>query len=362
MLQLSEMLPPRPEPWWPLLKQCGVDTVIALLNGAEQDQRMFASVGAKGHGAAGEDEAPWGLKAIQRDQQLFAEHGFTVIGIEDTAPMDKVRLGLPGRDEEIDNVITQVRAMGQLGIPTLCYNWMALSSWGRTNVAIPARGGALVSGFNLAESESRPPQVAPGEVTEEQLWSALKYFLDAVVPVAEESGVRLGLHPDDPPRPWDRNLPRIMRSAAAYRRLLALHPSPSNGITFCQGNWALMPEVISGETDLPTLIRELGRDHIAFVHFRDVRGTVEDFRETFHDEGQTDLPECMRAYAEFDYSGPMRPDHVPTMAGESNERPGYETLGRLFALGYIRGLEQAAYGNHPAAKGAAASDTVGAAR
>jgi mannonate dehydratase len=192
--------------------------------------------------------------------------------------------------------------------------------------------------------------VAPGEVTEEQLWSALKYFLDAVVPVAEESGVRLGLHPDDPPRPRDRNLPRIIRSVAAYRRLLDLHPSPSNGITFCQGNWALMPEVTAGETDLPTLIRELAADHIAFVHFRDVRGTVEDFRETFHDEGQTDLPECMRAYAERAFAGPMRPDHVPTMHGESNRRPGYETLGRLFALGYIRGLEQAAYGNHPAAK------------
>lgn len=347
MVQLSEMLPPRPEAWWPLLNQCGVTNVVALLNGAEQDGRMFASVGARDSGAGNDDE-PWGLRAITRDIAIFADHGFKVIAIEDTAPMDKVRLGLPGRDEQIDNVITQIRAMGRLGIPTLCYNWMAMASWGRTDIAIPARGGALVTGFNAAVCDARPALVEPGEVPPEQLWSALKYFLDAVIPVAEEAGVRLGLHPDDPPRPFDRNLPRIMSSVAAYRRLLDLYPSPSNSITFCQGNWALMGEVVSGETSLPGLIREFGRDRIAFVHFRDVLGTVEDFKETFHDEGQTDLPECMQAYAEVEFDGPMRPDHVPTMAGESNERPGYETLGRLFALGYIRGLEQAAFGSHPA--------------
>lgn len=348
MVQLSEMLPPRPEPWWPLLKQCGVNTVVALLNGAEQDQRMYASVGGKDPGTSDYHE-PWGLEAIRRDQAIFDAEGFTVIAIEDTAPMDKVRLGLPGRDEQIQNVITQIRAMGELGIPILCYNWMALASWGRTDNAIPARGGALVTGFNAEVCDAKAPLVPPGEVDREQMWSALKHFLDAVVPVAEQSGVRLALHPDDPPRPWDRNLPRIMSSVAAYRRLLDLYPSPHNGITFCQGNWALMPEVTAGEVTLPELIREFGHDRIQFVHFRDVQGTAEDFRETFHDEGQTDLPECMRAYAEVAFGGPMRPDHVPTMAGESNERPGYETLGRLFAVGYIRGLEHAAFGNHPAA-------------
>ncbi|MGO4256614.1 mannonate dehydratase [Marmoricola sp. RAF53] len=355
MVKLSEMLPPRPEPWWPLIRQCGVDNVVGLLNGAEQDQRMFSSVGAQDFGASTGADAPWSRAAIKRDKELFAEHGFTLIALEDTAPMDKVRLGLEGRDEQIEQVITQIRAMGDLEIPTLCYNWMAISTWGRTDKAIPARAGALVTGFKLADSEARPPIVEPGEVTADQMWGALKYFLDAVVPEAEAAGVRLGLHPDDPPRPpshpTDRNLPRIMGSVAAYRRLLDLYPSPSNGITFCQGNWALMEDVTGGATDLPALIRELGRDHIAFVHFRDVIGTFDDFRETFHDEGQTDLPECMRAYAEVGFAGPMRPDHVPTMAGESNERPGYETLGRLFALGYIRGLHQSAYGCHPAAGG-----------
>jgi mannonate dehydratase len=97
--------------------------------------------------------------------------------------------------------------------------------------------------------------------------------------------------------------------------------------------------------DLPTFIREFGgAGQIAFVHFRDIRGTADDFREVFHDEGQTDLPECMRAYREVGLAGPMRPDHVPTMAGESNDRPAYGTLGRLFTIGYIRGLEHATFG------------------
>lgn len=339
MIQLSEFLAPRPEPMWNLIKQAGVTNVIASLNGGEQDQRMFASVGTKGFSGRAADDVPWSEAALTRDMGVFAEHGMTVIGVEDTAPMDKVRLGLPGRDEQIENVITQVRAMGNLGLRTLCYNWMALSSWGRTDTEIVVRGGALVTGFRLADTEGMAPLVAPGEVTEEQMWDALQYFLDAVVPVAEEAGVRLGMHPDDPPRPVDRNLPRLMRSADAFRRLRAMRPSVNNAITFCQGNFALM----DGE-DLPTLIREFGVDGIAFVHFRDVIGTAFDFRETFHDEGQTDLPECMRAYAEIGFAGPMRPDHVPTMYGETNARPGYETLGRLFAIGYIRGVEQAAYG------------------
>jgi len=339
MIQLAEMLAPRPEPMWKLLKQCGVDDIVGLLDGGEQDQRMFASVGKAGYTSTGSNGTPWDEPAIARYSELFAEHGFRLIAIEDTAPMDEVRIGTPGRDEQIESVITQIRSMGRLGIPTLCYNWMALSSWGRTNVAISGRGGALVTGFRASELEAMPPVLKDGEVTEDQLWAALRYFLDAVIPVAEESGVRLGMHPDDPPIPTSRNVPRIMRSPDAYRRLMALRPSPSNGITFCQGNFALMGD------DLPTLIRDFGgRNQIVFVHFRDVVGNVADFRETFHDEGQTDLPECMRAYAEVGFSGPMRPDHVPTMEGETNDHPGYETFGRLFAIGYIRGLQHSVFG------------------
>ncbi|MDR0416327.1 MAG: mannonate dehydratase, partial [Propionibacteriaceae bacterium] len=317
------------------VRQAGVTDVVALLRGAEQEQRMFASLQNGRLGQQSADRQPWSEASIARDQAAFAAAGLTVVAIEDTAPMDRTRMGQPGRDEEIEAVVQQLEAMGNLGITVLCYNWMAVSSWSRTAVATETRGGARVTAFRAADAALLPDVEHPA-VEPEQMWEALAYFLDAVAPVAERVGVRLGLHPDDPPLPRLRGVPRIMGSADAFRRLLALHPSASNGITFCQGNFALM------EKDVPALIREFG-PRIPFVHFRNVRGTADDFVESFHDDGDLDMLACMRAYAEIGFDGPLRPDHVPTMAGESNQRPGYETLGRLFALGYTRGLAQAAY-------------------
>ena len=340
MIHLCEQLSARPAPLWELVKQCGVANTVSLLQGAEQEQRMFASVG-DGKLTAGfvDGIVPWSLEGITRDKAIFASHGIEMIGIEDTAPMDLIRLGLPGRDEQIAQVIEQINAMGKLGITTLCYNWMAVSSWARTRTDIRSRGGALVTGFKSSDTEGMARIAEPGEYSQEQLWDALQYFLDAVIPQAEAANVRLGMHPDDPPLQEMRGMPRIMNSIDNYRRLLDSHPSSSNGITLCQGNFALMTD------DLPSVIREFGaRDAIAFVHFRDIVGTVTDFEESFHDAGQSDLPACIRAYREVGFDGPMRPDHVPTMYGESNERPAYETLGRLFALGYIRGLIHAVYG------------------
>jgi mannonate dehydratase len=340
LIYLSEQLSARPAPLWELVKQCGVNYTVSLLQGAEQEQRMFASVGdGKALEGFKDGIVPWSEAGIARDKAVFASHGIEMIGIEDTAPMDLIRLGLPGRDLQIAQVIEQIRAMGKLGIKTLCYNWMAVSSWARTRTDVVSRGGALVTAFKLSDTEIMTPIGESGQYTQVQLWDALKYFLDAVIPEAELAGVRLGMHPDDPPLQEMRGMPRIMNSIENYRRLLDLYPSPSNGITLCQGNFALMTD------DLPSMIREFGaRNAIAFVHFRDVVGDVTDFEETFHDAGQNDLPACIAAYKEVGFEGPMRPDHVPTMYGESNEHPAYETLGRLFALGYIRGLIHAIYG------------------
>jgi mannonate dehydratase len=337
-IQLSELLFPRPEPLWTLVKQVGVNTVVALLNGAEQSQKTFTN-SAFGRDPKGSDERPWSKEALRRNISLFADYGLEVIAIEDTPPMDKVRLGLPGRDEQIANIIEQITAMGELGIRLLSYNWMVISNWTRTSMDVQGRGGALVNGFSSVDADKLPPLVEDGEVTSEQLWDALTYFLEAVVPVAERYGLRLGMHPDDPPLPKVRNVPRIMTSAAAFQRLLALYPSSSNAITLCQGNFTLM------QSDLPALIQDFGSgDHIVFSHFRDVHGPATEFVETFHDEGDTDMAECMRAYYDVGFAGPMRPDHVPTLYGESNDSPSYGTLGRLFAIGYIRGLQQAIYG------------------
>jgi mannonate dehydratase len=159
-----------------------------------------------------------------------------------------------------------------------------------------------------------------------------------VVPEAEKANVKLAMHPDDPPLSPVRGMGRIMRSLENYQRLLDLYPSPMNGIAFCQGNFALMTN------DVPAAIRHFGRQgKIFFVHFRDVRGTVERFVETFHDDGQTDMLEAMRAYRDIGFDGVLRPDHVPTMEGDSNDRPSYSSIGRLFAIGYVKGLREAVY-------------------
>ncbi|MGV8845763.1 mannonate dehydratase [Tessaracoccus sp.] len=349
MIQLSEFLPPRPERSWRLIKQAGVDNVVGVLNGAEQDRRMFASVGSAGWEADERDEVPWSEAALKHNMDVYERCGFTLIAMEDNPPMDKIRLGFEGRDEQIDQFIQEIRALGRVGVPTLAYNWMALGSWGRTDIAVVDRGGALVTGYNQSIAQAGASLLQPGECSPEQMWDALEYFLRAVVPEAEKAGVRLAMHPDDPPQLYDRGVPRIMNSVENYRRLLETVPSEYNGMTFCQGNFALMTDVVDGHTTLPDLIREFGTAKIPFVHFRDVRGTIAEFREAFHDDGQTDMAECMRAYHEIGFEGPMRPDHVPTLEGESNDRPGYEMLGRLFAIGYIRGLEHSQYG-HPASR------------
>lgn len=337
MFRLAEFLSPRPEePLWSLIRQAGVTDVVAVLRGAEQEQRMFAAVGEGTRGADETDDLPWSEASIARDQAVFSEAGFSVVAIEDTVPMDRIRLGREGRDEDIAAVIRQLEAMGNLGIEVLCYNWMAVATWSRTSITTAGRGGALLTSFRLADVPDAGAEDVG--VDGEEMWSALSYFLDAVLPAAERAGVRLGMHPDDPPLPRLRGVPRIMGSPEAFRRLLSISDSPANGVTFCQGNFALM----DGADDVPGLIREFG-DRIAFSHFRNVRGTADDFVETFHDEGMLDMRECMRALADIGFSGPLRPDHVPTMAGESNTRPGYETLGRLYALGYIRGLAEATY-------------------
>jgi mannonate dehydratase len=146
--------------------------------------------------------------------------------------------------------------------------------------------------------------------------------------------VRLALHPDDPPVPSVRGIARIMSSVESFDRLAELNPSKTNGITLCQGNFTLMTD------DLPGVIRSLG-DRIAFAHFRDVRGTAEDFVETFHDDGKTDMLACMRAYRDIGYRGVLRSDHAPTLTGDTADVVGYSHQSRLYAIGYMTGLREA---------------------
>jgi mannonate dehydratase len=320
MIEIAEYLPPHPTPLWRLAKQAGVSHVVGSL--------PFRDSG---------EEQPWDFMPLLRMKTRFEDMGLKLSVIESSPPMQKIRLGLPGRDEEIAAFQTMLRSMGALGIPVVCYNFMAVIGWLRTSTAIPARGGALVTGYDH-EVMRNAPLTESGVVPEERLWENFAYFLKAVVPVAEEAGVKLALHPDDPPLSPIRGIGRIMRSVEAFQRVLDLVPSEANGITLCQGNFALMTD------DLPSVIRGFGKQNkIFFVHFRDVRGTPERFVETFHEDGQTDMLACMRAYREIGFEGVLRPDHVPTLEGDSNDNPGYSNTGRLLAIGYITGLRQAAY-------------------
>ncbi|MCJ7482850.1 MAG: mannonate dehydratase, partial [Thermodesulfovibrionales bacterium] len=175
------------------------------------------------------------------------------------------------------------------------------------------------------------------------LWSTLEYFIKAVMPEAEKIGMRMSLHPDDPQVDVIQGISRIMNTVANYDRMLAMYPNRCNGVTLCQANFATMPDLV----DIPTLVRKWGPDVINFVHFRNLKDLSGNrpsthFTETFHDEGDLDMYECMKAYIEIGFDGPMRPDHVPVMATEieAGQRGGYTTLGNLFAIGYMRGLAE----------------------
>lgn len=320
MMQFAEHLPPYPTTLWTLVKQVGVTHAVT--------------------GLLPQDDGPpaWDHMNLLWLKQRFADAGLTLAVIE-SAPnsiMEPIRLGSPDRDTQIERFCELLWNMGRVGIPVMCYNFMAHFNWVRTSMTTPARGGALVTSYDHALMRDAPPP-ATGTITEETLWENLTYFLRRVVPVAEQAGVKLAIHPDDPPLSPIRGVGRIMTNPDAFQRVIDVAPSPANGITFCQGNFAAMG------ADIPAAIHHFGaQKQIHFVHFRDVRGTPERFEETFHDLGQTDMFAAMRAYREVGFDGPMRPDHVPTLIGEDNTNPGYQALGRLFAIGYIKGLMEAA--------------------
>lgn len=315
-IRLSEMMGPQPDRTAKIARQIGVTHSICGVSGV-----------------LGKIQRSEYEKALLQIRDAYKEIGMVVEGVEShPVPAEKIKLGIDGRDEEIENYIAAIQALGKVGIPVLCYNFMAGLGWYRTKTDVPERGGALTSEFNN-EAAKAQGLTKWGEISEEKMWKNIEYFLKAVIPVAEKAGVKMALHPDDPPLSPLRGIGRILTSAENYRRVLKIVPSPANGITFCQANFVAMGE------DIGALAAEWGKQKkIFFVHFRDIAGTRERFRETFHDNGPTDMGKMLEIYYKSGFDGPMRPDHAPTLEGEANDRPGYAFQGKIFAFGYMRGL------------------------
>jgi mannonate dehydratase len=335
----------RPEREIDYTKDAGMKMCLAYFAGPDPQRIAFAKemgvLGAVG-GISPDmvkmgDAKGWENKVIKAVKEAWDKLGLTLTVIEGPPSLNtNTKLGLPGRDEEIANFITFMKNISQVGIDTVCYNWMPLIGWARTNKAFPVRGGALDMSFDI-EDAKKGPITQYGKITHDDMWKNLKYFLDAAVPEAENYGVKLSMHPDDPPIDEIQGIPRIMTSVAAFKKMLDIHPSPSNTITW-DGTFGEMGDKGKQE-DVVAAAEYFGkRKAISFVHFRNITGYKDHFHETFVDNGRMDMERIMQKLYDTGFKGPIRPDHVPTMYGDKSGFPGYTNLGALFAVGYIRGL------------------------
>jgi len=253
---------------------------------------------------------------------------------------NKIKLGLPGRDEQIENWCRTLRSMGAAGIPGLGYPFSLRCVGGnyglRTSNSDLGRAGAVVTSFDYEKIKGArqdywdPPVSDSLELSDEDMWDNFSYFLEAVMPVAEEVGVRMGLHPDDPPISPIGGISRIFRTHDALKRATEIVPSDYNCLGFCQGTISEMPG------NVLDAIQYFGsRNKILYVHYRFVSGTVPRFSETFIDEGNVDPMESMRAYQKVGFDGAMIEDHVPELAID-HESEKYTS--RAYALGYMKAL------------------------
>lgn len=270
------------------------------------------------------DRSQW-LRVYDR----FMDNGIKPVVIEPmpNALHDHIKAGDDRRDWAIDKALAMLPIMDELDIRTICFNFMAHVGWTRTTNEYPERGGARCTGFTLAD-------YVPSDksITARELWDNYTYFVKAMIPECEKHGIKLALHPDDPPLEKLGNVSRIMISADNIEHAVRdIVSSDMLGVTFCQATYHMMGE------DLYKVIPRFA-DKIMFVHFRNAVGTKTDFHESFHDNGELDMPRLLRLYRDCGVDVPIRVDHVPTMVGESMQNAGYDALGRLYAIGYLRGI------------------------
>lgn len=293
------------------VKQCGCDDV--LLNTPKLP-----------------GEAAWEYEDLVRLRERAESAGLRLIALENVPVRfyDKIMLGLPGREEQLANMQRTVRNMGRAGIPILGYHFMPNSVW-RTSFQVPVRGGAISNQFVMAHAEQKLTHGR--EYTEEELWANYDWYLDRMLPVCEEAGVRMALHPDDPPVPALGGIPRLFRNFENFARAMERHPSPMHGLDYCHGCWS---EMRAGAGVLES-IRYFGeRGRIFYMHLRDVVGPADNFTEVFIGDGQSDPVAVVKTLKEVGFRGFIIDDHVPHMVNDSP----WAHRGRAWSTGYIKAL------------------------
>lgn len=318
--------------------------------------------------------ALWPTERISALKEEVNTAGLEMEVIESVNVHEDIKLGLPGRDAYIDNYRETVRRLGQAGVKVICYNFMPVFDWTRTDLAKPRPDGSTVLAYDQAvidritDPQAFADQIQQGagefemagwepermaelkrlfaqyrNVSHEDLFRNLKYFLEAVIPVCEQYDVKMAIHPDDPP--WDIfGLPRIYTCRENMRRIVELVDSPYNGLTLCSGSLGSSPC-----NDIPALVREFGGEgHIHFAHVRNIKFTGPGrFEEAAHlsGDGSLDLYEIMKAYYDVGFEGYIRPDHG-RMIWDEKGRAGYGLYDRALGASYLNGLWEAIQKNN----------------
>ncbi len=327
-------------------RQAGATHIVAHLvdyfHGGGHNPRENQPTGTElGWGRAGDPNRLWSLEELVALRQEIQAAGLELEAIEnfDPAHWHDILLEGPKKKQQMENVKTIIRRLGQAGIPIMGYNFSIAGVCGRTRGSY-ARGGAESVGmegpldtpmpkgmvWNMVYDPEAPEGCEPA-IGPEELWRRFSEFLSEITPVAAECGVRLAAHPDDPPLPTMRGQPRLVYQPQHYQRLLDLAPSPANALEFCLGSLAEMTE-----GDLYEAVDCYSRQgRIAYVHFRNVRGKAPFYRETFVDEGDVDMLRVLRILKKNQYEGVLIPDHTPQMQCGA---PWH--AGMAYALGYMR--------------------------
>ncbi|MBC8164108.1 MAG: mannonate dehydratase [Roseiflexaceae bacterium] len=330
-------------------KQAGATHIVAHMPGEFARDAQTVITADRADGGFGRDvshDPIWTFEGLRDLKAMINAEGMILHALENFAPQHwyDVLLDGPQRQAQIEHLAQIIRTMGRVGIPVMGYNFSIAGVWGRVEGPF-ARGGAVSVGYEDPEQPPIPhgmvwnmvydperydPNGANGTVapvSPEALWARYTAFLDELLPVAEEAGVTLALHPDDPPLPTLRGTARLVHTPDGYGRVLDYHPSPRHGMEFCIGTLSEMPG--GNIYDMVDRYSRTGR--IGYIHFRNVRGTVPTYHETFVDEGDTDMLEVLRILDQNGYNGVLIPDHTPLM-----ECAAPWHAGMAYALGYMR--------------------------